>query len=160
MSARSGELVQPGQIVVVLENPDLAAELAELRVQISQTDAKARSFVATGETAKYQAETANRKALDKRVSELNREVAELTVRSPVCGHLIGRELRSLAGQYLQPGGDCFGRRRERQGIGGCRRPGRFGFFPGATCSGGAGANFGLRVPTRSGNWLGSILKLA
>ena len=101
--AQAGDFVEQGQIIAVLDNPDLSTELASLRLESTQATAKIRGYLATDDLAKAQIETANRDALEKRVAELTRQLDSLTIRSPARGHLVGRQLRSLVGQYLKPG---------------------------------------------------------
>jgi len=51
----------------------------------------------------YQTELNNREALHKRMVELERQVAALTIRAPVAGRLQTTGLSSLTGQYLESG---------------------------------------------------------
>jgi len=102
---RSGESVRKDQIIAVLENPELVAELAELQLSSAQSAIRARAYFADQELAKYQIETAAHAALEKRVGELSGQVASLTIRSPTRGHVLARQLHSLIGQYLKPGAE-------------------------------------------------------
>jgi putative peptide zinc metalloprotease protein len=101
----SGDVVQPGQIIAVLENPELNSELAELKVSSAQAALRARICFAAHEVAKYQMEIASRVALEQRVRELDVQVTALTIRSPTRGHVVGRQLRGLVGQYLKAGAE-------------------------------------------------------
>ena len=100
---RSGDRVRAGQILVRLENEDLRAELVDIELVTNQSLIQGRIHHQNGEIAKSQIEATKRQALEKRKVELQRQVEALEVRAPVDGHLIGRRLESLIGQYLEAG---------------------------------------------------------
>jgi multidrug efflux pump subunit AcrA (membrane-fusion protein) len=105
LRVQSGDYVEAGQPILVLENKELAAELADLRLAASQSAAKAREHSANHELAKYQMETADSAAIEKRIRELTRQINTLTIRSPIAGRIVAREIASLPGQYLQQGAE-------------------------------------------------------
>jgi putative peptide zinc metalloprotease protein len=99
----SGEQVVAGQTILTLRNEELSIELNDLTLAIEQSRLRARMHQQADEQAKCQAERANRDSLVQKRAEIQRRVESLTVRAPAAGHLTGRALDTLTGQYLQPG---------------------------------------------------------
>ena len=99
----NGELVEPGQVIAVLENDDLAADLAELQLACRQSAIKIQMHRQNDELAKSQVELAARQAIEKKIAQTQQRIESLTVRAPVGGHLFARQLDSLAGRYLSAG---------------------------------------------------------
>jgi putative peptide zinc metalloprotease protein len=101
----SGDAVEPGQVIAVLENEELLTDLAELRLALQQSAVKGRMNSQNGEMAKCQVEAANRQSLEKKIAETRSRVEALTVRSPGRGTVMGKDIATLAGRYLQPGAE-------------------------------------------------------
>jgi putative peptide zinc metalloprotease protein len=100
---QSGQQVMPGEVIAVLENEELRAELNNLSLAIEQSVVKNRIHQQAGEQAKRQAEAAERESLEKRQAEVQKQLESLVIRAPVAGEVTGRRLSSLVGQYLEPG---------------------------------------------------------
>jgi putative peptide zinc metalloprotease protein len=100
---RSGQQVSEGQPILTLRNDELRIELNDLMVAIEQSHARARTHQQADELPKYQAELANREALERKRAEAQRRVEELTIRAPAAGRLLSRSLDWLLGQYLKSG---------------------------------------------------------
>ncbi len=100
---KGGALVEAGQVLAVMSNEDLSHEVAELAVAISQSELKRRIHQRQGEMAKFQAESQQLRTLEKQHAERQHEVDHLVLRAPCRGKVIGRDLASLAGQYLTKG---------------------------------------------------------
>ena len=99
----SGDLVEPGQPIIVLRNDELQSELADLELAQSESLVKGRMLLQAQDLARLQVETADRAAIDKKISELKSRVASLTVRAAAAGRVYARNLDSLQGRYLQAG---------------------------------------------------------
>jgi putative peptide zinc metalloprotease protein len=103
VNVRNGETVQPGQVIVVLENEELQADLANIRSQIEQSRLQQRILRQTEETAKQQAEVAKSQSLQKKELEIQNQVDGLIVRAPVAGQIVAHNLDSMQGRYLSIG---------------------------------------------------------
>ncbi len=101
---RSGDVVEPGQVIAVLENEELLAELADLQLAFQQSVLRERTCHLEAQLGKSQAERANQEALEKKIAEMRDRIAGLTVRTPVGGHAFEPDIDSLEGRYLQTGG--------------------------------------------------------
>ncbi len=100
---RGGQQVTEGQTLVVLRNDDLSLELADLEYAIEQTETKCRVYEHGRQLAASQAEAKQLEALRTKYEEKSRQVANLTLRAPVSGHVIGVNLENLSGVYVKPG---------------------------------------------------------
>ena len=98
-----GEQVVQGQLLIELENEELANEVADIRVAIEQSDIRRRQFIGNHETASAQVETENHASLQKRLTEKVQQADSLTVRAPVAGRVMSRSLVWAEGTYAQPG---------------------------------------------------------
>ena len=105
VSVQNGNLVRSGQVLIQLENTELRQSLADLRLAIQQSLIRERMYLQEGQMAKYQAEQAQQESLQKKKSEVQSQVDALTVRAPLSGHVIGRNLDVMPGQYLAAGAE-------------------------------------------------------
>jgi len=103
VNVRDGQTVQSGQVIAVLENEELKMELADLRKQIEQSLIRERMYQRDEDTPMAQAEAAKCRSLKKKEAEIQKLVEGLTVRAPLEGHVVARNLTSLPGQYLETG---------------------------------------------------------
>jgi putative peptide zinc metalloprotease protein len=109
-----GQQVRPGDVLVVLENPQLRMELADLELALNQLDLKRRSLTNSHRMAELQAHEQHRLALEKKRAEKADRVRGLTVRATVDGKVIARNLESLLGVYLDEGAQILALADERQ----------------------------------------------
>ena len=99
----SGAVVDAGQIIALLENQEISAQLADLQLALQQSDLKVRMYCQEEQFGKSQVERANQEAIEKKIAETRGRLAALTVRAPVRGRVFARDIESLAGRYLQAG---------------------------------------------------------
>jgi putative peptide zinc metalloprotease protein len=99
----SGDALLPGQPIAVLRNEELASDLADLELARDGSLVRSSMFLQAHESAKLQAEAADRAAIEKKIGELKSRVAALTVRAAVAGRIYARNLDALRGRYLQAG---------------------------------------------------------
>ena len=112
---KSGQFVKAGEILATLRNPQLVQQYEDLELQIRQSDATCRKLQGE-DLAAYQVEKRNRESLVEQRDDLQQKVEALTIRAGGSGNVIGRELDSLVGQYVETGSDVVGdRKRKRQG---------------------------------------------
>ncbi len=107
LNVRPGNLVRSGDVLAVLDNPALQAELDDLQLSIRQTELRTRRFHAAGEIAAEQVEIETRNALEQRLAELQGQAAKLTVLARVDGRVVADELDAMLGTYLQDGDELM-----------------------------------------------------
>jgi putative peptide zinc metalloprotease protein len=100
---REGQVVEPGQVIVVLANEQLNQELTDVELAIEQSRLRARIAHQRDEMASYQAEQKKVEGLDKQRREKLAEVEQLTIRAPSGGQVVARNLSSLQGTHLKVG---------------------------------------------------------
>jgi putative peptide zinc metalloprotease protein len=100
---RGGQFVESGDVLVVLKNDELQVNLTEAELKIQQSLIRSRQYENKEEIAAFQAESAAREALEKQRDELRTQVAELTIRAPRSGKVIGRNLPALLETYVEKG---------------------------------------------------------
>jgi putative peptide zinc metalloprotease protein len=103
VKVRDGETVRCGQEIAVLENEELRLELADLQAQIDQSRIRERMLRQNEENAKAQAEVAKCQSLQKKEAEVRKLAEGLTIRAPLGGRIVARDLASLPGRYLSVG---------------------------------------------------------
>lgn len=100
---QAGELVMPGDVLMVLTDPDTERDLADIRIAIQQSVVRSRVNHRDREMDKYLIEVKNRELLHQREKELEQKAASLTVKATVEGMVIGRQLDTLPGTYAEVG---------------------------------------------------------
>jgi putative peptide zinc metalloprotease protein len=100
---QTDQRVEQGDVLVVLENPELKTELADLEIALQQSRLKSRGLLQSAEMAHYQAERKVEEGLEKRWREKASEVDALTIRASQNGSAMGRDLHRLVGSYAFPG---------------------------------------------------------
>jgi len=101
------QVVSAGDILVVLSNRDLACEAARLALDLDEARLNRRVLEQQGELAKAQAEDEKIRTLESRLSEKQVQVAQLFVRAPRPGRIIGRRLESLLGTWRARGSELL-----------------------------------------------------
>ncbi|MBC7852808.1 MAG: hypothetical protein IAF94_05180, partial [Pirellulaceae bacterium] len=99
----AGELVEQDQILALLENKQLQFELDDLRLNQQKSRLLCRISETRQMLAESQAERERIAELNKRVSEKEGQLAQLTVRAAQRGYVIGRNLETQVGRYLHEG---------------------------------------------------------
>lgn len=99
----SGQRVEAGQPLVVIDNPEISDELADLKLAIAQAEIQCRVLKQKQKLAAYQAEIERRTSLQQQLMEKQLQVDHLTIRAPAAGTLVATNLESLVGTYLREG---------------------------------------------------------
>ncbi len=102
LAARDGEMVQPGQLVAVLEDPQLEATRRELQAKF---DARRGEHYQTFVSDPLKARNAD-EAVQSTAAELARvaeRMAQLEIRAQVAGRLVMQRQSDLPGTYLKQG---------------------------------------------------------
>lgn len=103
INVADGQLVERDTVLVVLENEEIDAEVRELTIGIQEAEAKRRIHLQDNEPAAAQVEAENAEALRKRLAEKTRKLDALTLRAPIRGRVIARDLESLIDTWLTDG---------------------------------------------------------
>ncbi len=103
----SGQVVQQNDLLLTLENRELFARAASLRVQIQQFEIRERRFQQKSQVALKQAEAEQRQALEIELAAKEAELAELDVRAPHAGIVDHPDLHSLEGRFINAGDEIM-----------------------------------------------------
>jgi putative peptide zinc metalloprotease protein len=103
VAVEAGQLVEPGDVLVELRNPETVQRLKDLELEIALSEARSRVLHREERMSEYLVENRRRQALQERLGQLQHEVARLTVRAEVSGRVLGRDLPTLLGQYVGMG---------------------------------------------------------
>jgi putative peptide zinc metalloprotease protein len=114
MHVRSGQIVRAGQPLAILENTAAESELADLQIAIEQSEVRSRMLQGNQDYAHAQVEEKNRESMRRQHIELEEKVAGLSLRAPINGRVVGRELETLTGQFLESGATVLALGREDQ----------------------------------------------
>jgi putative peptide zinc metalloprotease protein len=99
--------VEAGEVLVILANIELRTELADLELEIENSRLLCRAHEQNDRLAAYQAEWKRRESLEKQYQQKKNEVEQLTVRAPIAGQIIGRNLDALRGTYMSQGAEIL-----------------------------------------------------
>ncbi len=104
------QMVNQGELLLVMENQELAAEKKKLELEIRASEIRERRFEQKGELAAKQAEAKTREAKTVKLAEINRQFDALHVRAPESGRVVNRTLHQLLGKYIEQGDElaCIG----------------------------------------------------
>lgn len=102
-----GQTVSAGEVLLVLVNRELECETRRLAVDLDEARLHRRVLEQQRELAKAQAEDERIRTLESRLSEKQAQVAQLVVRAPRAGQIIGRRLESLNGTWRERGSDLL-----------------------------------------------------
>ncbi|MDG2383645.1 MAG: hypothetical protein P8N76_18375 [Pirellulaceae bacterium] len=98
-----GELVEPGQLLVTLENSEWALQLAEIEIEIEESLIRSRVLRGDADVVNYQVEGRKLISLYEQRDELEQRVRKLEIVATTRGNVIGHDLQSLVGQYMHTG---------------------------------------------------------
>jgi putative peptide zinc metalloprotease protein len=102
-----GQKVEPGQVLVALENEQLRLEVSELQIRVRQSKSHVRALRYDAKTADSQAEAEQLTSLERRLREKKEQLEALTLRAPVAGTVVSHDLDSLRGTYLKQGAEVL-----------------------------------------------------
>ena len=105
IEVKSGQAVQPGQVIAVLANDELQCEKDDLQREIDTSRLIIRTLQHKDEIAALKAEQQKLEALEKRQSEKIDQLSRLVVRAPGSGTIVSRRPELLLGKYLFEGSE-------------------------------------------------------
>ncbi|MGI9518414.1 MAG: HlyD family efflux transporter periplasmic adaptor subunit [Pirellulaceae bacterium] len=97
------QLVEQGELLLVLSNPDLETELASTQWRLKQARIRAAASQSAGHISQLQIEQEAVTSLEKQLAELSNAAESLSIRAPSAGRVIANDLSSLAGQFIYAG---------------------------------------------------------
>ncbi|MBW3540118.1 MAG: efflux RND transporter periplasmic adaptor subunit [Planctomycetes bacterium] len=107
LAVRDGQHVAAGQVLCMLDNPELTAELADIDLAIAQSEARARIHKHLQELGAWQVEVKSGQSLLEQRTEKQRQVDRLTLRAPVGGIVMARNLHTLIGCWVDAGDEIL-----------------------------------------------------
>lgn len=102
-----GQNVEAGQLLVSMENRELAAELESLQVDVEIGELRCKTYHKTGDIAALKLELSSLESMYDRVDELTTLVGKLTIRAPQAGVVMASDLSGKEDTYLQPGDELL-----------------------------------------------------
>ena len=98
-----GQMVEKGDLLVTLENPELHQELNSLLVDIDISRLRTNSLFTQEKISEVQLEKEALASLLKRKTELERRIADLIIVAPQSGQVLARDLHISTGKHFTPG---------------------------------------------------------
>ena len=95
--------VEADQPLLKLENLDLVAEVKELEAELQYQKTRERIALDQSETAEAQVAVAQQDAILTSLNSRLRELDRLTIKAPVAGRVVARNLKAMAGTYFEKG---------------------------------------------------------
>jgi len=103
MLVRPGEQVAAGDPVIVLENREAQARLVRARAEVNELEAMRTSQVGSGRVVAANKADDRIVAARQRLIELEKDTANLVVRSPATGTILFEDYNALSGRFLAKG---------------------------------------------------------
>ena len=102
-----GQMVEEGDILVTLTNPELQQELSSLNIDIKISELRTNTLINEGQISQVQLEKESYISMLERRAELVDQLDSLIVRSPQAGQVIARDLTSMNGRHFVPGDELL-----------------------------------------------------
>ena len=109
-----GELVIAGTLMIELENHELEAEVRDLELSLEQSRARHRVHMQQQEIAAAQVERSLAVTVERRLADKRAELDGLSIRAPVSGRVMSRQLETLVDTYLKAGSELASIGNDRQ----------------------------------------------
>ena len=103
----SGEVVEPEQVLAVLENAELAVEVAGLKVERFQSVYRSRQLRGDRDVATANVENEFRQSIEARLKDRAAQLDRSVLKAEFAGKIITRKMRSLIGTYVKEGEALF-----------------------------------------------------
>ncbi len=104
---REGQTVQQDQLLAVLENFELRNRLAQLNIDLQQSQLASRGYHLQGMMPEYQAELSKQRAFHKQITVLDEQISRLSIRADGAGEVVSRNIESLGGKFRTEGNELF-----------------------------------------------------
>jgi multidrug efflux pump subunit AcrA (membrane-fusion protein) len=103
----SGDIVEPNQLVAILDGRQLRIELSGLRAEYDGARKRRDSALAKGEIATSQIARSEMKRHQSKIRILDQQLANLEVRTPIGGIVVSGDLEKVEGAPLEMGQTLF-----------------------------------------------------
>ncbi len=103
--AREGQQLKAGDPIAKLETSALDAELAHSREEALAANAEVQKYRGLNDPASEQIALTKVRAADQKIKRLERDIAAATLRAPIDGTLLTKDIELLQGVYLNAGAD-------------------------------------------------------
>jgi hypothetical protein len=103
--AREGQKLEVGQPIAKLETSALESELAHTREEMAAAVAEVRKYSGLNDPANEQIALTKVRSAEEKIKRLDRDIAAATLRSPIAGVLLTKDIELLRGVYLNAGAD-------------------------------------------------------
>lgn len=100
---RSGDDVEQGQLLAVLENVELIAEVRRLRASLAASKTRVRVSGQNSDVTGQQLEHETTINIELQLAERMNQVEQLAVRAPMAGRVVSEDLDALVGTYFNEG---------------------------------------------------------
>lgn len=107
VAIQDGQQVTAGTVLIQLENQELEAELNDVLAALSQSAVRYNTHLKDQKQAAAQSEAANHAALEKRLREKRRQFDSLTIKAPIDGQVMSRQLDWLKNTYAHEGDELL-----------------------------------------------------
>lgn len=104
---RPGQIVQAGDALLQLTNPELVRELEDIRLQVQIVTIEQRIHHRDNDMAKYLAIAKKLESLHEQQVQRQANVDALTVRAPIAGTVIANDIEFLDGKYVEMGDELL-----------------------------------------------------
>jgi putative peptide zinc metalloprotease protein len=102
---REGDEVKAGQMLGVLENPDVNADVQSLTQQLALSSSNLRNNQDRSDFTQAAQGVRDRSRLQQKLSVAQKKAQELEIRAPIDGIVITSNVDQEAGEYLSAGGE-------------------------------------------------------
>lgn len=102
---KQGDAVHAGDVLVILENPELEAAAQSAQNNLALADAAIRLAAQSGNSAELSKATGEAQRLEKDLAVELQRTAGLTVRSPIDGVVASPDIDQRSGEYVDAGSD-------------------------------------------------------
>ncbi len=103
IAVQSGQTVQEGDLLLVLDNPSLVAERDDLALQLHIHRLKQQQHLSNEQLSDYQAEAAKLQELQDKWRDLAQQVQHLSLYAPHAGTVLAQGLDDWQGRYVERG---------------------------------------------------------
>ncbi len=107
LHVKDGDMVEPGQLLVTLQNHQLSGRMESLLIDIKISKRRIDGLLSVGDIAAWKLEKASLDALLERQIELEMQLKQLEIRSPDHGTVLALELYSTIGTWMLPGDELL-----------------------------------------------------
>src|SRR5208282_292317 len=100
---RQGDAVAPGQVLAILQNPEIQQNALSVAAQLALADSNLRSEQDRLDPSKAARAAEERTRLQKELAVAQRDLEALQIRSPIAGVVTTPELHQKTGEFIAAG---------------------------------------------------------